>query len=82
MCSEARMISELDCSTETLQKQFKQWGTSIEGQRDILRLVHVGLLEDHKADQAAKVSWIGWLIFLLGELADRFAKRIIICFRL
>lgn len=49
------MIGELDCSTENLQKQFKQWGTAVDGQRDILRLVHLGLLADHKADQAAKV---------------------------
>ncbi|VDL74057.1 unnamed protein product [Nippostrongylus brasiliensis] len=40
MCSEARMIGELDCSTENLQKQFKHWGTAVDGQRDILRLVH------------------------------------------
>ncbi|EYB88582.1 hypothetical protein Y032_0244g3513 [Ancylostoma ceylanicum] len=70
MCSEARMIGELDCSTETLQKQFKQWGTSLEGQRDILRLVHVGLLEDHKADQAAKV-----MIMLLGTYTEEDAAQ-------
>ncbi|ETN86704.1 PCI domain protein [Necator americanus] len=70
MCSEARMISELDCSTETLQKQFKQWGTSLEGQRDILRLVHVGLLEDLKADQAAKV-----MIMLLGTYTEEDAAQ-------
>uniref|UniRef100_A0A158PCI7 Eukaryotic translation initiation factor 3 subunit M n=1 Tax=Angiostrongylus cantonensis TaxID=6313 RepID=A0A158PCI7_ANGCA len=65
MCSEAHMIGELDCSTETLQKQFKQWGTAVDGQRDILRLVHVGLLEDQKADQAAKV-----MIMLLGTYTE------------
>ncbi|RCN48320.1 PCI domain protein [Ancylostoma caninum] len=70
MCSEARMIGELDCSTETLQKQFKQWGTSLEGQRDILRLVHVGLLEDHRADQAAKV-----MIMLLGTYTEEDAAQ-------
>ncbi|KJH49270.1 PCI domain protein [Dictyocaulus viviparus] len=65
MCSEAHMIGELDCSTETLQKQFKQWGTAVDGQRDILRLVHIGLLEDQKADQAAKV-----MIMLLGTYTE------------
>ncbi|VDO68134.1 unnamed protein product [Heligmosomoides polygyrus] len=66
MCSEARMIGELDCSTENLQKQFKQWGTAVDGQRDILRLVHLGLLADHKADQAAKV-----MIMLLGTYTEK-----------
>ncbi|PIO70094.1 PCI domain protein [Teladorsagia circumcincta] len=66
MCSEARMIGELDCSTENLQKQFKQWGTAVDGQRDILRLVHIGLLEDQKADQAAKV-----MIMLLGTYTEK-----------
>ncbi|KHJ85403.1 hypothetical protein OESDEN_14871, partial [Oesophagostomum dentatum] len=70
MCSEAHMIGELDCSTETLQKQFKQWGTSLEGQRDILRLVHIGLLEDQKADQAAKV-----MIMLLGTYTEKDAAQ-------
>ncbi|WKY08521.1 hypothetical protein Q1695_007780 [Nippostrongylus brasiliensis] len=66
MCSEARMIGELDCSTENLQKQFKHWGTAVDGQRDILRLVHVGLLADQRADQAAKV-----MIMLLGTYTEK-----------
>nr|CDJ93895.1 Aminoacyl-tRNA synthetase and Proteasome component region PCI domain containing protein [Haemonchus contortus] len=70
MCSEARMIGELDCSTENLQKQFKQWGTAVDGQRDILRLVHIGLLEDQKADQAAKV-----MIMLLGTYTEKDAAQ-------
>ncbi|CAI4222160.1 unnamed protein product [Auanema sp. JU1783] len=65
MCSESRLIGELDCSVEALEKQFSRWNTSTEGKRDILRLVHLALLNDQRADQAAKI-----MIMLLGTYTE------------
>ena len=55
MCAEARLMGELDCSVDTLQKQMQSWGTSVEDQRKMLRLVHDALLVDQKPDLAANV---------------------------
>ncbi|PAV81829.1 hypothetical protein WR25_21377 [Diploscapter pachys] len=66
MCAEARLMGELDCSVETLQKQMQGWGTSVQEQRKMLRLVHDALLADQKPDLAANV-----MIMLLGTYTDK-----------
>ncbi|CAD6199391.1 unnamed protein product [Caenorhabditis auriculariae] len=65
MCAESRLIGELDCNIEHLNQQFSQWNMPVEGQRELLRMVHHALLIDERADQAAKV-----MVVLLGTYTD------------
>ncbi|CAB3406365.1 unnamed protein product [Caenorhabditis bovis] len=70
MCAESRLIGELDCDIETLNEKFAYWETPVEGQREILRLVHNALLNDHRPDQAAKIMTV-----LLGTYTEKDAAN-------
>ena len=51
----SNLIGEVDCRIETLEDHFKRWKSSVEEKRIVLRQIHAALLNDSRADQAAKV---------------------------
>lgn len=57
----SHLIGEMDTEVATIESYLQLWGTDTEGKRRILRALHQALLNDHRADQAAKV-----MIALLG----------------
>ncbi|CAJ0962817.1 unnamed protein product, partial [Mesorhabditis belari] len=55
ICDSSRLISDIDTSVPVIEGYMKAWGTDREGRQRILRALHVALLHDERADQAAKV---------------------------
>lgn len=64
LCGRARLIGDLDTSTEQLNEYFKKWSLQTEQKRSLLRLIHGALINDGRSDQAAKVRF-GIQIFCL-----------------
>lgn len=65
LCGRARIIGDLDVSTEKIDEYIKKWSLNKQQQRSLLRLIHSALLQDHRADQAAKTMTV-----LLGTYTD------------
>lgn len=63
LCGRARIIGDLDTSTEKVNEYINRWSLDQKQQRSLLRLIHWALIRDGRADQAAKVSlmkfWAG-----------------------
>lgn len=58
LCGRARIIGDLDTSTEKVNEYISRWSLDQKQQRSLLRLIHWALIHDGRADQAAKVSLI------------------------
>ncbi|OZC11580.1 PCI domain protein [Onchocerca flexuosa] len=54
LCGRARIIGDLDTSTEKVNEYINRWSLDQKQQRSLLRLIHWALIHDGRADQAAK----------------------------
>ncbi|VDO20909.1 unnamed protein product [Brugia timori] len=54
LCGRARIIGDLDTSTEKVNEYISRWSLDQKQQRSLLRLIHWALIHDGRADQAAK----------------------------
>ncbi|EJD74978.1 hypothetical protein LOAG_17795 [Loa loa] len=54
LCGRARIIGDLDTSTEKVNEYISRWSLDQKQQRSLLRLIHWALIKDGRADQAAK----------------------------
>lgn len=64
LCGRARIIGDLDTSNEKVNEYIKRWSLDQNQQRNLLRLIHWALINDGRADQAAKVGTILFLLLL------------------
>ncbi|VDN07582.1 unnamed protein product [Thelazia callipaeda] len=65
LCGRARIIGDLDTSNEIVEQYIKRWSLNQKQQRNLLRLIHGALINDERADQAAKT-----MTALLGTYTD------------
>lgn len=69
LCGRARIIGDLNVSLEQVNEYIKKWSLNKEQHRNLLRDIHVALINDQKADQAAKA-----MMALLGTYTDEDAQ--------
>ncbi|VDN49765.1 unnamed protein product [Gongylonema pulchrum] len=65
LCGRARIIGDLDTSNEKVNEYIRRWSLNRNEQRTLLRLIHWALINDGRADQAAKT-----MTALLGTYTD------------
>uniref|UniRef100_A0A915BIT8 Eukaryotic translation initiation factor 3 subunit M n=1 Tax=Parascaris univalens TaxID=6257 RepID=A0A915BIT8_PARUN len=55
LCGRARLIGDLDTSIDQINEYVKKWSLNTQQHRSLLRLIHGALINDQRADQAAKI---------------------------
>ncbi|VDM28691.1 unnamed protein product [Toxocara canis] len=65
LCGRARLIGDLDTNIEQINEYVKKWSLNTQHHRSLLRLIHGALINDQRADQAAKI-----MTALLGTYTD------------
>uniref|UniRef100_A0A0M3ICA6 Eukaryotic translation initiation factor 3 subunit M n=1 Tax=Ascaris lumbricoides TaxID=6252 RepID=A0A0M3ICA6_ASCLU len=55
LCGRARLIGDLDTNIDQINEYVKKWSLNTQQHRSLLRLIHGALINDQRADQAAKI---------------------------
>lgn len=74
LCGRARLIGDLDTNIDQINEYVKKWSLNTQQHRSLLRLIHGALINDQRADQAAKVCLQVFLSFVDLEKQMRVEK--------
>lgn len=64
MCGRARLTNFIDVDLKTVEEHAQRWQLNTDKKREVLRLIHVALINDCRPDAAEEVMFLKKLIEL------------------